>query len=956
MPSLRLAHHPTPAAHRLPRLLSSAAASASASASAVVAAAAASSSTSTPHLSSVDSSHLLRSCRSLRSLLQLHARLVVRGAISADSVRTLLLNAYSSFRRPDSALAVFNSSPTPTPSYGTPSSDPTPPPATATRRSASTACAGALDSETGALIHREIARRGLIGDVFIATGLVDMYCKLGMIASAREVFDSMPVLDVVAWNAIIGGFSQSGNPREAFALFRRMQVAGGAPDSVSILNLLPAICEYSALLLCREVHGLVIRRCLLAVVANGLVDTYCKCGSTVVARKVFDRLAGSRDGVSWGTMIAGYVYNSRYRDALELFQESRRFNVKLNRVLVVSALSAAAETADLDMGMSIHSYAVEEGVYFDVAVKTALVTMYAKCGEMEKAELLFDGIQKRDIIAWSAMVSAFVQMGCPRKAISLFQEMQMDGIRPNRVTLVSVLPACADLPDLNLGKSIHCFALKSKPDRVLDVSLGTALVAMYAKCGSFRSARTLFDGLLHKDVVTWNALINGYAQAGVAEKALQVFHQLQSIGQHPDSCTMVGVLPACALLNAIREGAFMHGMVIKYGFESDLHVKNATIDMYAKCGDLPSSETLFLETKFYEDVISWNTMIAGYMHNGQASEAIATFHQMTSENIEPNLVSVVSVLPATAYLAALKEGLALHSYVIRLGFESHVPVGNCLIDMYSKCGKLDYACNFFNQMMYKDIVSWNVMLAGYALHGEAESAISLFSQVRDSGIEVDALTYLGALSACRHAGCCCLGALLGACKMHSNIRMGEIALENLSRLEPGNAAQYVVLSNIYAQVGRWTDARKLRAAMSLTGLNKTPGCSWVEIKNAYHAFIVGDQSHPQYESMRNLWNDLQAEMEKMGHVPDTTSVLQNVEEEEKEFFLDTHSERLAISFALLNTEAGTEIQIIKNLRVCGDCHTVTKLVSRITNRRIIVRDSSRFHHFENGICSCRDFW
>ncbi|XP_020086163.1 pentatricopeptide repeat-containing protein At3g57430, chloroplastic-like [Ananas comosus] len=788
-----------------------------------------------------------------------------------------------------------------------------------------------------------------------------------------------------------------------------MQVAGGAPDSVSILNLLPAICEYSALLLCREVHGLVIRRCLLAVVANGLVDTYCKCGSTVVARKVFDRLAGSRDGVSWGTMIAGYVYNSRYRDALELFQESRRLNVKLNRVSVVSALSAAAETADLDMGMSIHSYAVEEGVYFDVAVKTALVTMYAKCGEMEKAELLFDGIQKRDIIAWSAMVSAFVQTGCPRKAISLFQEMQMDGIRPNRVTLVSVLPACADLPDLNLGKSIHCFALKSKPDRVLDVSLGTALVAMYAKCGSFRSARTLFDGLLHKDVVTWNALINGYAQAGEAEKALQVFHQLQSIGQHPDSCTMVGVLPACALLNAIREGACMHGMVIKYGFESDLHVKNATIDMYAKCGDLPSSETLFLETKFYEDVISWNTMIAGYMHNGQASEAIATFHQMTSENIEPNLVSVVSVLPATGYLAALKEGLALHSYVIRLGFESHVPVGNCLIDMYSKCGKLDYACNFFNQMMYKDIVSWNVMLAGYALHGEAESAISLFSQVRDSGIEVDALTYLGALSACRHAGSvtegkkifesmrnnhrlephlehyACMvdllgragqlddalsliytmplapdaavwGALLGACKMHSNIRMGEIALENLSRLEPGNAAQYVVLSNIYAHVGRWTDARKLRAAMSLTGLNKTPGCSWVEIKNAYHAFIVGDQSHPQYESMRNLWNDLQAEMEKMGHVPDTTSVLQNVEEEEKEFFLDTHSERLAISFALLNTEAGTEIQIIKNLRVCGDCHTVTKLVSRITNRRIIVRDSSRFHHFENGICSCRDFW
>ncbi|URE46030.1 hypothetical protein MUK42_33055 [Musa troglodytarum] len=942
--------------------------------------------------------HLLRSCKDVRSLLQLHSRMLVLGSLTDDATRILLLNSYSSFHRSDAALAVFNTSPNPSMAlwnsmircytrtgehkkavefyYGMLRRGLEPDKYTFTF--ASKACAGAFDLETGDMIRQEVARRGLLGDVFIATGLVDMYSKLGMVMTAHELFESMAETDAVSWNAMIAEWPSS----RSFGAFYKD--AGG-----------------------RAIHGFLTRRCHLPAVANGLIDTYCKCGSTGIARKIFDRMSSGKDDVTWGTMICGYVFNGYYADALVLFDDLKSEDIKLNQVAVVSALSAASETGDLEKGVSIHNYATEKGVDSDISVKTMLLTMHAKCGDLEKAMSLFDGIKERDVVAWSAMISAFVQANHPTDALVLYQEMQMAGLMPNQVTIVSLLPACADLSELKLGKSIHCHALKSNIH--LDVSVGTALVAMYAQCGSFTSAHSLFDNMEHKDIVTWNALINGYAQVGEAGKALEFFNRLRLAGHCPDPGTMVGALPSCALLNALEIGACLHGLVIKNSFNSDLHVKNATIDMYAKCGDLPSAEFLFLETKSHEDVISWNTMFAGYMYDGRATEAISAFRLMRAENMKPNLISLISILPAAAFLAALREGSALHSYIIKIGFVSQVLVGNCLIDMYTKCGRLNNARDFFNQMDQKDTVSWNVMLAGYAIHGHGESAISLFLQMKDTFVKPDSVSFLGVLSACRHAGLvaegkkffesmmtehhlepnvehyACMvdllgragqlgeawsliqrmpmtpdagvwGALLGACRMHSDVAMGEIALDHLVKLEPQSVAHYVVLSNIYAQVGRWTDVRRMRSAINHTGMNKTPGCSWVDIRNTIHAFSVGDQSHPRYDKMRDIWNDLREKMEKMGYVPDTSSVMHNVEEEEKESFLSTHSERLAICFALLSTEPGTTIQIVKNLRVCGDCHTVFKFVSEIANREIIVRDSSRFHHFCNGICSCKDYW
>ncbi|XP_077217455.1 pentatricopeptide repeat (PPR) superfamily protein [Tasmannia lanceolata] len=973
-----------------------------------------------------DYRHLLLSCKDLKSLLQIHAHFLVLGLQLDNFTCTQLINSYSSFHKSDSARIVFDSAQNPNVvlfnsmirTYTR----------TGKHRKALElyhemlesrlepdkytftfvlkACTGVSDLEECALIHHEIVRKGLKRDVFIGTGLVDMYSKLGRIETARELFEQMPELDVVAWNAMIAGLSQSIKPCEALVFFRKMQLVGLEPNSVSLLNLFPAICKLSALPLCRSVHAFVVRRVFLSVVSNGLIDMYSKCGSVEVARCIFDEMVG-RDDVSWGTMIAGYAHNGYFIAALQLFDNLKTEKMKLNQVSAVSALSAAADMRDLEKGIDIHAYMIREGMDSDVSVRTSLMTMYAKCGSLEKAKELFDGIWKKDIVAWSAMIAAFVQTGHPEEAISLFREMQSVNIRPNRVTIVSLLPACAELSALNLGKSIHCYVMRA--DIGFDISTGTALVAMYAKCGFFSLAHVLFNHLPQKDVVTWNALINGYAQIGDAYNTMKMFHQLLLDGLRPDSGTMVGVLPACVLLGDLHQGTCVHGQIIKSGFEPDLHVKNAIIDMYAKCGSLDSAEFLFSDTGFVKDEISWNIMIAGYMQSGRAKEAMSSFHQMKSENLKPNLVTIVSILPTTAYLAALREGMALHSFIIRAGFESNILVGNSLIDMYAKCGRLDFSEEVFNRVDARDTVSWNAMLSGYAIHGLGKDAIALFSQMHESHVEVDSVSFISVLSACRHGGLidegrkifkamgsehhlepdlahyACMvdllgragqldeawgfikrmpmtpdagvwGALLGACRMHSNVRLGEIALHHLVKIEPRNPAHYVVLSNIYAQVGRWADVGKMRMMMNNKGLMKTPGCSWVVFKDAIHAFRVGDRSHSQSERMRIIWDDLHGKMEKMGYVPDTSCVLQNVEEEEKESFLYSHSERLAIAFAFLNMEPGETVQIVKNLRVCSDCHTVTKLISKITNRRIIVRDASRFHHFEDGICSCKDYW
>ncbi|XP_071741725.1 pentatricopeptide repeat-containing protein At2g39620-like, partial [Rutidosis leptorrhynchoides] len=845
----------------------------------------------------------ISTAKTLNHLLQIHTQLIVTGFAHSNYTNSHLIQSYSSFKKINLARLVFNSTSNPnvilcnsmikahikSKQYQEAviiynkmvnNDDFIVQPDKYTYTYVLKACTLLLDIEKGVLIHEEIVKNRLEYDIYIGTGLIDMYCKCGQLVCAREVFDKMPQRDVAVWNAMVAGLSQSSDFGQAVEVFRNMQFDGGVqPNSVSLLNLFPAVCKLSSVRLCNCVHGYVIRRRFPNNVVNGLIDVYSKCERTDIAYQVFE-LMQNPDDVSWGTMMAGFSLNGCHYEVLELFDQMMNSGLNVNIVSVVSALSAAGEIHDLETGKIIHECVNKNRFDSDIRVCTPLITMYAKCGEFEKARDLFHNLSGKDMVAWSAVIAAFTQSGYYEEAISLFHDMQFAGFEPSMVTIVGVLPACAELCCKKLGKSLHCYSIKKGINS--DMSIETSLVAMYAKCDDFKSAMCVFERMCYKEVVVWNALINQYAQIGEANLAVNMFCRLRLTDVHPDPGSIVGVVTSLAHLADFNIGTMVHGLVIKYGFESDCHVNNALIDMYAKTGNLSYAELLFGLTEF-KDQVMWNVMIGGYTRNGHAQKSVLMFNRMKVEGFKPGLVTFVSVLPAVAYLSDIKEGASLHGAIICTGLFSYTTIGNGLIDMYSKCGRVDNALAVFDEINDKDTVSWNVMLAAYALNGLVNCAFEFFTLMQDNVVEIDSVSFLSMLSACRHAGLveegknvfnlmkrkyciepklehyACMvdllgraglfdetlrliesmpmepdagvwGGLLGACQMHCNVKFGELALDNLVKLETVKQAHYVVLSSIYAESGRWADAKRLRMRMFDTGVKKTPGCSWISDK------------------------------------------------------------------------------------------------------------------------------
>eukprot|EP01018_Ginkgo_biloba_P030661 Gb_29995 [translate_table: standard] len=858
-------------------------------------------------------------------------------------------------------------------------------------------------------VHARILITGLHENLFVGTKLVSMYSIHGNLQSARLVFDKIYNPNIYLWNAIIRGYVSVELHEEAIALYYQMQRIGIQPDRYTCPEILKACAGLSALQEGKKIHSYIIRNGFESdvFVGTALINMYAKCGHAQIARQLFDKMS-KRDVVSWSAIISGYVQNGFANEALTLFHQMQHAGVEPNRVTVVAVLPACAELRDLQKGKGIHDNIIKNGFESEDSIGSGLIAMYAKCGSIEIARQLFDRLSKRDVASWNAMIAGYAQSGYVNDALMLFHKMQLTDVKPDRITMVSVLPACGHLAALEEGKLIHGYAITS--GFVFHISVCNALMDMYAKCGRIAIARNLFDKMLKKDLVSWNVMIAAYTQNGHANEALILFHQMQLTDIKPNQVTVVTVLPACANLAALQEGKDIHDYIIKSGFDLDASIGSALITMYAKCRHMQIACHVF-DNITNRDVVSWNAMIAGYVQHGLANEALSLFHQMQmgDGDVKPDSVTMVSVLPACALLAALQKGKWIHAYIIKIGSELDVSVGTALIDMYAKCGSVELAFQLFDKMYERDVVSWNAMIAGYGMNGHGEDALALFSQMQQAGLKPDHVTFVCVLSACSHSGLvdegwqyfecmtqdycitprmehyACMvdllgrvghlneahtliknmpfepgnsvwGALLFACRIHCNLDLGKHVAEQLLDLQPKNVGTYVLLSSIYASARRWDDVAKVRTMLKVRGLDKSPGCSWIEIKNRVHVFLVGDRSHPQSEKIYAMLESLAWKMKQAGYVPNTSFVLHDVEEEEKEYILCGHSEKLAIAFGLINTCPGTPIRITKNLRACGDCHSATKFISKIVGREIIVRDANRFHHFKDGVCTCRDYW
>ncbi|XP_058092997.1 pentatricopeptide repeat-containing protein At3g26782, mitochondrial [Magnolia sinica] len=622
-------------------------------------------------------------------------------------------------------------------------------------------------------------------------------------------------------------------------------------------------------------------------------------------------------------------------------------------------------------------------------------------------------VDKTSISSWNSAIADLARSGSPVESLLAFSSLRSLPLSPNHSTFPPAIKSATALSDLRSGGQLHHLALVSGVQS--DVFVSSALVDMYAKCGELGDARKVFDEMPHRNVVSWTSMIVGYVQNGAAREAVLLFKDfLVDEGERDravemDGVAVVAVLSACSRVLERQATRGVHGFLVKRGFEGELGVGNTLMDAYAKCGELGIARKVF-DGMGEKDVVSWNSLIALYAQNGLSAEAIDLFAQMLKDgDVSYNAVTLSAVLLACAHSGALQLGKCIHNQVIRMGLEENVFVATSIIDMYCKCGRVKMAKGAFNRMKEKNVKTWTAMVAGYGMHGRGKEALQVFCEMQRAGIPPNYITFVSVLAACSHAGLVkegwywlnamskdfgidpgvehygcmvdllgragCLneaynlikgmkvtpdfvvwGALLGACRIHKNVELGEISAKKLFELDPKNCGYYVLLSNIYADAGRWNDVERMRVLMKNRGLVKPPGYSLVELKGKIHVFLVGDRVHPQHEKIYDYLEILAVKMQEAGYVPDTTSVLHDIDQEEKETILRVHSEKLAVAFGIINTVTGTTIQVIKNLRVCGDCHNAIKLIAKIVDREIVVRDSNRFHHFKDGSCSCGDYW
>lgn len=634
-----------------------------------------------------------------------------------------------------------------------------------------------------------------------------------------------------------------------------------------------------------------------------MVDLYCKFSKVGYARKVFDGMP-ERDTALWNTMISGLVRNYCYSESVRVFADMVVGGTRFDSRTLAAVLPGVAELGKLLVGMGVHGLAMKVGLECDVYVLTGLVSLYSKCGEIERARFLFGKMSYPDLICCNAMIAGYTCNNDMEAALRLFKELVALGKKVNSSTIVGLIPVSSPFGHLRLANSIQSFCLKC--GILSDPSVSTALTTVYCRLNEIESARQLFDESPEKSLASWNSMISGYTQNGLTEAAISLFREMIPVFS-PNPITITSILSACAQLGTLSLGKWVHGLIKSKNLESNIFVKTALVDMYAKCGSIKEARDLF-DLMTEKNVVTWNAMISGYGLHGHGHQALELFKEMLHSRVAPNGVTFLSVLYACSHSGLVREGDEIFkSMVLDHGFEPLPEHHACMVDILGRAGQLEQALEFIIRMPVEPgVVVW--------------------------------------------------GSLLGACMTHKDTRIARVASKKIFELDPRNTGYYVLLSNIYSADRNFPKAAMVRQVVKNRKLEKTPGCTLIEIGETTHVFTASDRSHPRANEIYAMLDKLTGKMKEAGFQIETLTALHDVEEEEKELMVKVHSEKLAIAFGLIATEPGTEIRIIKNLRVCLDCHNATKFISMITERVIVVRDANRFHHFNDGVCSCGDYW
>lgn len=713
-----------------------------------------------------------------------------------------------------------------------------------------------------------------------------------------------------------------------------------------------------------------------------LITAHSAAGNIKIAKEIFDRTPLSlRDTVCYNAMITAFSHNSDGNAAIEVFREMKLLGFEPDNFTFTSVLSALTLIADRETHcQQLHCVVVKSGTGFVTSVVNALISVYVKCAssplvlssslmsaarrlfdempvrdelswttiitgyvrndDLDGAKEVFDGMDVKLAVAWNSIISGYVHRGFVHEALRMFREMHLLGIKQDEFTYTSMFSACSDGGLFRLGKQLHAYIIRTEkcPSRDFLISVNNSLISFYSKCGMVNDAKKIFDKMEVRDLVsgnavlsayvnagrieearsffsnmpernllTWTVMISGFSQNGYGEEGIKLFNQMRSNGLGPCDYAYAGAITSCSVLAALENGRQLHAQLIQSGFDSSLSASNALITMYARCSVIEDADRVFC-TMSCVDAVSWNAMIAALGQHGKGAQALDLFNQMLKEEILPDRITFLTILSACSHAGLVREG--------RHYFDS-------MYNLYGITPGEDH----------------------YARLIDLLCRAAMFSEAKDV---IDKMPF--------EPGAPIWEALLSGCRLHGNIDVGVEAAERLFELVPQHDGTYVLLANMYATAGRWDEMAKARKLMRDKGVKKEPGCSWIEVENSVHVFLVNDIEHPEVQGVYDYLKELVPKMKKLGYVPDTKFALHDTESEQQENNLSTHSEKLAVVFGLLKLPVGATVRVFKNLRICGDCHNAFKFMSVVVGREIVVRDGKRFHHFKEGACSCGNYW
>ncbi|KAL4572455.1 hypothetical protein LXL04_019232 [Taraxacum kok-saghyz] len=722
-------------------------------------------------------------------------------------------------------------------------------------------CSSLPSLDAGFMKHGYLIKCGVLNCcVDVGNDLLRMYLTHEEFGDAYKVFDEMPMKSKGdLFDRIIHELGTNRAYKDVILAFEKMVELSIFPNVHSLCHVIKACSNLTSIKSGQFVHNFVTQNGFenQVLIMNSLISMYAKMGRLDLAQKVFNNII-HKDIVSWNSLITGYAQNQNSLKVFDLFIYLKQAEKTVPNVITFLALLSSVRKVTI--GTTIHSHLITIGLYSNIQLGTAIFNMYAKCERLDYAQIVFDQISKT-LVSWNTLISAYKQKGYAQEAVHIYERMLMEpNMKPDSFSFANVLPAYANLGNLERIKSIHSMIIKHGVDMDRDVVLCTAILDAYGKCSDVKASEFLFTCIQNPNTASYNALISVYNMNNKIKNSMVVFQEMICGKVLVDCITMVAIFQSCGQMGLLKEGNMIHKFSLVNGFCSYLIVGNALIDMYMRCGCIKSAE-LFFNSMCVENIVTWNTMIYGYMKAGCLSMALRFFHHVQLE-YKPDSITIISLLQGSVASNSCSFLELFHGYILKLGLDFETQIMNILIDSYAKIGNIEKSRALFGRNDFKrDQTSWNIMIAAYGMNGQGSESCKLFTKMQENGYTPDAITFTSLLSACSHCGLIeegckffelmitkykirptmehltciidmlgranslkeaydlmkngiyekpVLGALLSACRNNMDMEVGEVVGRKLLEMESGSFEYHSLLSNLYFSNKKWDEVMEIR--------------------------------------------------------------------------------------------------------------------------------------------------